>query len=115
MKRPGKKPLSITERVRKVLRKRLLSAVLIAAVFILGGFAVQAAKGPQSRTEPTEYVYGMVQVQRGDSLWKIAEKYAGQNNTDIRSYVKELKRMNRLKYDYIESGRNLMVRYRKSR
>ena len=57
--------------------------------------------------------YASIRVERGDSLWGIASRYAAQSPMDVRGYVEELKRINQLPDDTIHAGHYLMVVYYK--
>jgi LysM repeat protein len=55
--------------------------------------------------------YKSVQIEDGDSLWKIADRYKEGSRLSTRAYVKELKQINGLKQDTIHAGQYLTVVY----
>lgn len=57
--------------------------------------------------------YASILIENGDSLWSIASRYASMTHMDVREYVEELKRINRLTTDRIHAGHYLMVAYYK--
>ena len=57
--------------------------------------------------------YASILIENGDSLWSIASRYASMTHMDVREYVEELKRINRLTTDRIHAGHYLMVVYYK--
>ncbi len=65
---------------------------------------------PMSALKPH---YASIRVERGDSLWGIASRYAAQSPMDVSGYVEELKRINQLPDDTIHAGHYLMVVYYK--
>ena len=50
---------------------------------------------------------------RGDSLWKIADRYRKGSRMTTQEYVKQLQRMNRLTGDTIHAGAHLTIVYYK--
>ena len=53
---------------------------------------------------------GLQELRGGDTLWGIAEEYCPRQ-LSVKSYVKELKQINRLKTDDIHAGNYLTVVY----
>lgn len=65
--------------------------VMVAMLIVVGGIVIcghDAAAG-QNRGEK---VYTSVQIEAGDTLWSIAEKYAGTDDT--RAFVSEVAEIN---------------------
>ena len=58
-----------------------------------------------------EYRIASVQIQSGDTLWAIAEKYYTKEFSNVRSYVKEIKRMNGMQDDILYAGGYILVPY----
>ncbi|HHW30520.1 MAG TPA: LysM peptidoglycan-binding domain-containing protein [Clostridiaceae bacterium] len=54
-----------------------------------------------------EINYITVKIQKGDTLWSIAEKYGG--NSDIRKYIFEIKKANNLLNSQIYEGDELKI------
>lgn len=65
----------------------------------------------EEKHDPMTRYYTTVEVEEGDSLWKIAERYNKNSGMDTRVYVRELKAMNRLSCDRIDAGDCLLVMY----
>lgn len=75
---------------------------------------------PQSKSGDTDSAvmsafsqphYTSILIENGDSLWSIASRYASMTHMDVREYVEELKRINRLTTDRIHAGHYLIVVY----
>lgn len=92
-----------------------------AAVFIIFGACalfgnlMTSAHGSFKESPANVTCYKSIQIKPGDTLWDIAEVYVSDNNHSIAEFVTELKEVNSLKGDQIESGRNLIVPYRTSK
>ena len=54
--------------------------------------------------------YTSIEVQKGDTLWTIAQQYAD-DDADYASYIEEVKEMNQLTSDTIHAGEYLTVSY----
>ncbi len=55
--------------------------------------------------------YTSYEIQPGDTLISIAEKYSVNGNISVRDYISEVKRDNYLKSDRIISGNHLIISY----
>jgi LysM repeat protein len=52
-----------------------------------------------------------VKIEKGDSLWSIAEEYFTDDYADINTYIKEIKRSNGLTSDIIHEDCYIIVPY----
>ena len=55
--------------------------------------------------------YTSIEIEEGDSLWRIAERFGQHSGKTTEEYVKELKNINRLGEDIIHAGSYLTVFY----
>lgn len=108
---------SMTGRMRSVSQTKLRKAaaalivLILAAVIALGiagGYRAGASDGKKT-------YYTSIKVEQGETLWEIAERYAGSDSAaDIAEYVRMLTKLNGLKdADCVRSGSYLTVTYRK--
>ena len=81
----------------------VLAAVIIILVCSIRGSAETVESGPK------EARYSRVEVRPGDTLWAISEEYAEGSGFEVREYLSELKRINRLQSDRINVGMSLIV------
>lgn len=94
--------------------KKLL--LLLALIVIMGsGFCGNSlmnvmAEEPSVSQGPT--LYKSIEIQKGDSLWHIAEEYAPLVGLTVPEYINCLKQMNHLGEDTIHAGYYLTVMYR---
>lgn len=97
----------------KCRKRQLIRAAILAAgilLFLLLGGSISAASAGQKKTE---VYYTSVQVEAGDSLWSLAQKYAPQYS-DINEYVNTLRQVNRIcREDRLLPGQILIVPYYK--
>ena len=104
--------------MRRTSRKRMterqmtvmfitLAVLIVAAVILISGRRV-AADVPQA----TPY-YRSIRVEKGDSLWSIAETYAAaSDNRSLSAYVEDLRRINSLRRDApLQVGQSLLIVY----
>jgi cell division protein YceG involved in septum cleavage len=90
--------------------KRMTVLVVSLLVILLCTFALSTfttAKHTQAAQRNTLTGYESVRIAGGDSLWSIAEKYRGTENTA--DFVAELKVLNSLSSDRIQAGAYLLV------
>lgn len=96
------------ERTPALKKMILLIATLI--VILLCTFALSTlmtAKHANAAQRVTEVTYQSIRISSGDSLWSIARKYRGLENTA--EFVEDLKTLNSLSSDRIEAGSYLLV------
>lgn len=88
-------------------------AILMITLAVIAGFiftdSFQAMAQADSKTE--EQFYKSITIEKGDTLWNIAEEYMGNNYESVEEYVCVLKKMNNLKSDKIFFGDKLVVVY----
>jgi LysM repeat protein len=94
---------------RIVDKRTILLIMLIAAivVFLTGNMIVKASDRNTSDASVKRY-YDCIMINKNDTLWSIAEQYAptGVSTSD---YVREIKKLNKLKNDDINQGQYLMI------
>lgn len=82
-------------------KRRFIGIVAILLLIISTLISTVSAQGYK------EIDYIAVKIQKGDTLWSIAEKYGG--NSDIRKYIFEIKKANNLLNSQIYEGDELKV------
>ncbi len=94
------------------MKKTLL---FLALIVILGsnffGNSILNVMAEEASSADIHPYYKSIQIEEGDSLWKIAQKYKNQSGMSTVQYVNELKNINRLKDDTIHAGHYLTVVY----
>lgn len=88
---------------------------LLSLILILGsGFCGKSllntmAEEPQAPKMVT--YYQSIEIEKGDTLWAIAEEYAPGTGMTVPEYIKQLKQMNHLGEDTIHEGCYLTIVY----
>lgn len=83
----------------------------ILRCFLFGSFLSFAQN---SRTEePVQFkCYKSIVIQEGDSLWSLAERHIdSESETAVKEYIKELKQINQLESETIQTGEHLIIPY----
>ena len=90
--------------------KRMILLVGALIVILLCTFALSTlatAKHTQAAQRGTQTTYESIRISGGDSLWSIAQEYRGLENTA--DFVEELKVLNNLSSDRIQTGSYILV------
>lgn len=102
-------------KLKALKRKLMLTGVIIAVTCILclqfGKVSSDAHGNPEEEPVSFKY-YKSIEIQDGDTLWGIAEEYMNEQYYDcIQEYIAELKEINQLITDDIQSANYLTVVY----
>ena len=81
-------------------------ATVLVSTSCLKGNQVKA-----SSVHEENVYYKTIQVEEGDTLWTLADQYMGNCSFNRQEYIDEVKEMNHLASDTIESGAYLMIPY----
>ena len=72
----------VVRKSRKI-RKNVFLLLTLALILCLGTFAMGAQKGRETKT-----YYESVEIQRGDTIWDIAEEYKKLLDSEIEEWVR---------------------------
>lgn len=102
-------------KLKALKRKLMLTGFIIAVTCILclqfGKVSSDAHGNPEEEPVSFQY-YKSIEIQDGDTLWGIAEEYMNEQYYDcIQEYIAELKEINQLVTDDIQSANYLTVVY----
>lgn len=90
---------------------KIVLLVFIFAIILLTGLYINNAKvladNPSNRTKQVI----SIKIEKGDTLWDIANNYITEDYNDIIDYIDEIKFSNGLYTDTIHEGRYLIVPY----
>lgn len=105
---------SLTKREHTVLiQKRIiiLAVILIMFVFLLIGNSILTFASSRNET-PVHKYYTSVQLQKGDSLWSLADEYAASDYASREQFMDEVCKLNKIsKENTLHSGEYLVVSY----
>jgi len=108
----------IKQKQRKAAKRRLM-IFLATLTLVIGGCAAYggfllgthaSAKSEETQSLNKKY-YTSIEIQKGDSLWSIAQVYMTDEYESIHDYINELKTINSLESDYINESGFLTVAY----
>lgn len=88
---------------------------VLSLLILLGsgfcGTSLMNTMAEEPATPETISYYKSIEIERGDTLWGIAEEYSPQTDLTVSEYVHLLKQMNHLGEDTIHEGCHLVVMY----
>lgn len=103
-------------RRKQIVRRKRLILFMLTILIILGVgmcFGSMSSKaGADRKVEPVSYkYYTNIEVADGDSLWNIASEYITDDYDSIDQYIKEVKQINSMDSDVVQSGQYITVPY----
>lgn len=98
---------------REVVKKqRMAAAVIVAVICILIGSVLFGAMRAKAASAVSYYkYYTSIQVQKGDTLWKIADTYRADEYVDRNAYIEEICSINHVTEHDIHAGQYLTIPY----
>lgn len=88
----------------------LIFAMLLFTIFLTAGYIFSPSRSKAASMENSYKYYTSIEIQKGDTLWDIAQEYAA-DFASISDYVEELKELNGLGDDRIHAGQFLTICY----
>lgn len=85
-----------------------LSILLIALVLLFGASGL--SDGVSANTHNEKY-FKCIDIERGDTLWSIADEYMTEEYDSVEEYIAEVKSINSLTDDTLYNGATLIVPY----
>ncbi|MCH5334045.1 MAG: LysM peptidoglycan-binding domain-containing protein [Agathobacter sp.] len=99
------------ERALQVKRQILiLAAVVVTGLAILLGSSIRAMASSPKKAEMHKY-YTSIAVERGDTLWALADDYIAEGLMDRKAFIAEVSELNHLTDGHIHSGAHIIVPY----
>lgn len=99
----------------RILKRKLAIFTMITLFTLIGclyfGNLSTDAHGNLKEAPVSFKYYKSIEIEDGDTLWGIAEEYMGDEYDSIQDYIAELKEINQLVTDDIQSANYLTVVY----
>ena len=89
----------------------LSSLIFITVAIILGCCMFGSIRTEAAPYEVSQKYYTSIQINSGDTLWTIADKYMTDEYADKNDYIREVCNINHISGDSIHSGQYLTVPY----
>lgn len=87
------------------------SFVLLLAVAVFTSFRFISVDAMSTEKEPLYKYYTSYEIQPGDTLTSIAERYTANTQQSVSDYIEEVRENNELYTDNIVAGRKIIVAY----
>lgn len=97
-----------------ILRKRLLLSGTVLAVALFAVILISSFKNVNATNNsenPMYKYYTSYEIQPGDTLTSIAQKYTVNSDVSVADYIREVKKNNDLVTDRITSGKYIVISY----
>lgn len=109
--RRNRTSLELKRQRHLALFKRKLFAALTAAIIVISTIIIINTVTAQGDEIEKEKCYKSIMIEYGDTLWDIAKEYYDSSSYTIPEYIEELKSINSLDCDNIQSGSYIIVSY----
>jgi len=83
--------------------------VIMAALFLIVLFFLPERTASAGNTSVGTYTITSVQIEKGDSLWSIAQEHYSEEFTSLSDFISEIKRMNNLSSDTVYAGSYILI------
>lgn len=112
----------ISERANENLRKReaivskqrnnfMIAFIVFVSLSILFGTSINALASSKEDTSSYHKYYTSIQIESGDTLWDIADRYTKHLNISKLEYIDEICQINGISKDEIIAGEYIVVPY----
>ncbi len=117
-RRASRKRISRAERIARRRREHakkmaafFLTLIIMTAVGLLIGIKLTTTSANADTKAPRQKYYREYQIEKGDTLWSIAEDEMGPGWSDIREYIYEVEVLNGIEGDSLTAGNYLQLPY----
>ena len=98
-------------RTRIIVRNRRIMLFAGIILTILVAFCVFGNRAAAENSREVNTYYTSYEIQDGDTLWTIADQFMTPENSDKDAFISNIKRMNHMLDDNIQSGNYLVIEY----
>ncbi|WP_324824058.1 LysM peptidoglycan-binding domain-containing protein [Sinanaerobacter sp. ZZT-01] len=96
----------MTKKYRIVSKTRF--TIFMSLLFILLIILINSLSGLYQSNSLTRIDYTEIQIQAGDTLWKLAQEF-GPSNQDLRAVIYEICMINQISADSIQPGQSILI------
>ena len=98
---------------RRRRQRILIFCITLIVMFGAGvGFGTLLAKAEETAAEPSYKYYANIQIEKGDTLWDLADQYMDREHYENRqAYINEVMRINHMSTDHLTAGKKIIVPY----
>ena len=89
----------------------LLALTVILVLFFTISYHAIISHATEADTEISYKYYKSIEIENGDTLWTLADTYAGEQYASTQDYIDEVIHINHLSDDTIIAGQYLIVPY----
>lgn len=97
----------------RLFRRQCILVILtvVLVLFLTISYHAIVSKATSANEEVSYKYYKSIEISTGDSLWSIAETYAGEEYASAQNYIDEVKLINHMSDDSLTAGQYLIVPY----
>lgn len=117
-RRAPKRRISKAERIARRRRARakklaafFMTIIIMTAIGLFVGIKLTTTSANADTKAPRQKCYKEYQIEKGDTLWSIAEDEMGPGWSDVRDYVYEVEVLNGIDGDHLTAGNYLQLPY----
>lgn len=95
---------------KRILTVMLVLCLLVAAAAAIIGFRIRTSAADLEHVTEYKY-YTSIRIEKGDTLWKLADEYRGSRYDSAQDYIDEVIELNELPSEKLIEGQYLTVPY----
>ena len=95
----------------KAQRRTFMLGLMVLTVIVIGSVLLGTIRTQAAPAEPSYKYYTSIQIQKGDTLWNIADEYITDDYDSMDKYMEEICAINHILPGDIHSGQYLTIPY----
>lgn len=98
-------------RAEQIIRNRKIFILVTFVLSLIFGIIVFSSRAAAEDNREIYTYYTSYEVQYGDTLWSIADKYMGPDYVSKDDFISNIKNLNHLSSDSITAGNYIIIEY----